>query len=151
MQSQSNSSNLNVQYNQTLDDQKANGRIICRNHIRDVYTQHICKDRIEILLDKIDNCTVQEVTAELNEILLDPAIGMKKNGVKKIHNLKCYNHVTRKIKQAYHKAKNRNNKLKTKESMVDLKIKQSIQKILYRAKLQKEQKRCSKIIMIIKN
>ncbi len=49
-----------------------------------------------------------------------------KNGVKKIHKLKCYNHVTRKMRQAYHKAKNRNNKLKTKESMVDLKLKISI-------------------------
>ncbi len=61
---------------------------------------------------------------ELNEILLDPEIRMKRiNGVKKIHKLKCYNHVTRKMRQWCHKDKNRNNKLKTKESMVDLKIK----------------------------
>ncbi len=41
------------------------------------YTQHICKNRLEILLDKIETSTVQEVTAELNEILLDPAIKVK--------------------------------------------------------------------------
>ncbi len=34
----------------------------------------------------IDNSTVQEVNTELNEILLDAAIRVKrKNGVKKIH------------------------------------------------------------------
>ncbi len=37
--------------------------------MRDEYTQHICKDRIEILLGKIETSTVQKVTAELNEIL----------------------------------------------------------------------------------
>ncbi len=55
---------------------------------------------------------------------LNPAIRVKrKNEVKKIHKLKCYNHVTRKMRQAYYKATNRNNKLKIKEVMVDLKIK----------------------------
>ncbi len=46
----------------------------------------------------IETSTVQEVTAELNEILLNPAIRVKrKNGVKKMYKLKCYiiNHVTR--------------------------------------------------------
>ncbi len=104
---------INLNQIQTLDNKKANGRIIWRSDMRDEYTQHICKDRIEILLGKIDNSRVQEVTAELNEILLDPAIRVKrKNGVQKIHKLKCYNHVTRKMRQSYHKAKNRNNKLK---------------------------------------
>ncbi len=50
--------------------------------MRDEYTQHICMDRIEILLCKIDTSTVQDVTAELNEILLDPAIRVKR---KKCH------------------------------------------------------------------
>ncbi len=57
-------------------------------------TQNYIKDRIKILLGKIDNSTVEEVTAELNEILLDPAIRFKrKDGVKKIHKLKCYTNV----------------------------------------------------------
>ncbi len=37
--------------------------------MRDEYIHHICKDRIEILLGKIETSTVQEVTTELNEIL----------------------------------------------------------------------------------
>ncbi len=94
MQSQCNINNLNVQQNQTFDDKKANGRIIWQNVMRDEYTQHICKDRIEILLGKIEIRTVQELITELNEILLDPAMRLKrKNGVKKIYKLKCYNHV----------------------------------------------------------
>ncbi len=97
MQSQCNINNLNVQQNRKLDGKKANGRIIWRNDMRDEYTQHICKDTIEIVLGRIETNTVQEVTAELNEILLNAAIKVKrKNGVKKIHKLKCYNHVTRK-------------------------------------------------------
>ncbi len=57
MQHKCNINNLNLQQNLALDDKNANGRIIWRN------------DRKEILLGKIDNST-----AELNEILLDPAI-----------------------------------------------------------------------------
>ncbi len=64
----------------------------------------------------------------------------RKNEVKKIHKLKCYNNVTRKMRQAYHKAKNRNNKLKTKESMVDLKIKSKA----YRKSLNKAAKKSRK-------
>ncbi len=46
--------------------------------MRDEYTERISKDRTEILLGKIDNSTVEEVTAELNKILLDPAMTLKK-------------------------------------------------------------------------
>ncbi len=67
MQSQCNINNLNVQQNQTFYGKKSNGRIIWRNDMRNEYIQHICKDRIEILLGKIETSTVQEVTNELNE------------------------------------------------------------------------------------
>ncbi len=64
MQSQCNTNNLNVQQNQALDGKKVSGTIMWRNEMRDKYTECICKDRIEILLVKIDNSTVEEVTAE---------------------------------------------------------------------------------------
>ncbi len=79
--------------------------------MRDEYTKQICKDRIEILLGNIlqkCNSTVLKVTAELNEILLDPAIRVRQNGIT-FHKLKCYNYVTWTMRQAYHKTKNRNN------------------------------------------
>ena len=116
--------NINKLQNQVINDNKTISRIIWKNENKGEYIENISEDRIEILLSKIDNNTVQEVTAELSKILLDPAIRVKrKNGAKKIHKLKCYNHVTRQMRQAYHKAKSRNNKLKTKESLEDLKIK----------------------------
>ncbi len=54
MQSQCTINNLNVQQHQTLDDNKANGIIIWWNDTRDEYTQHTCKNRIEVLLGKIE-------------------------------------------------------------------------------------------------
>ncbi len=51
----------------------------------------------------------------------------RKNRIKKIH--KCCNHVTRKMKQAYHKPKDRNNKLKTNEHLEDCKIKLKVKHI----------------------
>ncbi len=120
--------------------------------MRDEYIQHICKDRIEILLGKIKTSTVQEVTTELNEILLNPAIRVKrKNEVKKIHKLKCYNHVTRKMRQEYHKAKNRNNKLKTNENMGDLKIKSTAYRKSFNKTAKKSRKELVKILRSLKS
>ncbi len=76
---------------------------------------------------------------------------MNKNEVKKIHKLKCYNHVTRKMTQAYHQAKNRNNKLKTKESMIDLKIKSKAYRKSFNKAAKKSRKELVKKLRSLKS